>query len=110
VDARYRQWGLVVHEQVDHAGAELEFLAFLLALETPESLAAADAFLKDHASRWIPRWADDVGRESHLGFYRIVGKLAATIFRENQRMAGTPKDSHDPPGMRECSDAPTQVR
>ncbi|MCL4394528.1 MAG: molecular chaperone TorD family protein [Chloroflexi bacterium] len=82
VGALYREWGLVVHEeQVDHAGAELEFVAFLLALDTPDSLAAAGEFLQTHLLTWLPRLADDLTRESRFGFYRVLGRLLAAMLR-----------------------------
>lgn len=80
VGALYRQWGLVMDgEAVDHAGAELEFVAFLLALDTSELLATADNFLARHVLPWLPRFAADVERESRLGFYRAVGRLLAAV-------------------------------
>ena len=82
VDALYREWGLVVEgEQVDHVGAELEFIVFLLTLDTPKARDAAETFTRDHLARWLPRWADDVVRESHLGFYRVVGQLMTVILQ-----------------------------
>jgi len=83
IDRLYRQWGLVVDgEAVGHAGSELEFMAYLLTLGTPESLAAAADFLSGHVLPWLPRFAADVERESRLGFYRAVGQLLAAVLHE----------------------------
>jgi TorA maturation chaperone TorD len=80
VHAAYRQWGLVTEtEDVDHAGAELEFLAFLMSLEAPEATAAAEDFLAAHVSRWLPQFAADMVRESSLPFYRSTGRLLAAL-------------------------------
>jgi len=83
VDVFFRQWGVVVDgEQVDHAGAELEFMAFLLTLGTSDALAAADAFMAEHPLAWLPRFADDVARTSHLEFYRATGQLLAAVLQK----------------------------
>ncbi len=81
VDALYCAWGLAVEaDQVDHAGAELEFVAFLLGLGTLEALDAAQSFRAEHLERWLSQFAQDIVRESRLGFYRAVGDLlAATV-------------------------------
>ena len=85
VTEEYRAWGLVVEgEQVDHVGAELEFIAFLLTLDTPEARAAAEGFTRDHLARWVPRFAEDVIRESRLEFYRQAGKLLAVLLQKDQ--------------------------
>jgi len=89
VDGAYRQWGLVAEaEEVDHAGAELEFLAFLMSLDAPEAVAAADDFLASHALVWLPRFAEDVARESSLGFYQATGRLLAALLRPGSDAAG----------------------
>jgi TorA maturation chaperone TorD len=80
VAEEYRAWGLAVEsEPVDHVGAELEFVAFLLTLNTREACMAANAFARDHLARWLPRFAEDVIRESRLEFYRQVGRLLAAV-------------------------------
>ena len=63
----------------DHAGAELEFLAFLTSLGVPEAMAAADDFLSAHALVWLPQFAADVARESRLGFYEATGRLLVAL-------------------------------
>ena len=84
LDSLYRRWGLVVDgEDVDHAGAELEFEAFLLALDTPDSQSAAVDFLKEHLLTWLPQLASDIVRESNLLFYRSVGRLLVAILEEH---------------------------
>jgi TorA maturation chaperone TorD len=88
VALEYCRWGLLSGEHVDHAGAELEFLAFLLTLGTFESLAAADRFLKEHVLRWMPTWAEDLVLASQLGFYRAAGELTASVLRGSPRDGG----------------------
>ena len=77
-DDLYRRWGLVADaEATDHAGAELEFMAFLLALDSPESHAAANQFLAEHIMIWLPQFASDLAKQSRLRFYQAVGALLA---------------------------------
>lgn len=65
VDGLYRQWGIEVEgEGVDHAGAELEFAASLLALSTTESIAVAENFLTRHLRAWLPSLAADLTGEN----------------------------------------------
>ncbi|HXG76812.1 MAG TPA: molecular chaperone TorD family protein [Gaiellaceae bacterium] len=90
----YRAFGAAAHgplaERPDHAGAELEFLAFLelRALEAEEAgdeAAAtlldgiADAFLQDHAGRWLPAFfAEVAGAESDAApLHRALAALGA---------------------------------
>jgi putative dimethyl sulfoxide reductase chaperone len=76
VAEEYHAWGLVIeNEQVDHLGAELEFVAFLLTLDTPKARATVDKFMTIHLSSWLPQFATDLARESRLEFYRQVGNL-----------------------------------
>lgn len=75
----YSSWGLVCEEHVDHAGAELEFMAFLLSLGTAGSLGAAERFLREHLLQWIPDWTKDLILESRLGFYQQLGRLIACL-------------------------------
>ncbi len=83
VSTLYGRWGVDVPEdEADHVGAELEFAAFLLSLETPESLADADRFLAEHLLTWLPRFAADVARESRLRFYQALGRLLAAALPE----------------------------
>ena len=80
MDVLCHRWGLAVDgEEVDHAGAELEFAAFLLSLGTTESVAAANGFSTYHLLTWLPQFAADVARESRLAFYRAVGRLLAAV-------------------------------
>jgi TorA maturation chaperone TorD len=79
VAAFYRAFGASAHgpaaERPDHAGCELEFLAFLelrrrAAVETGDVDGAAlldeiaAAFLEDHAGRWLPTFFTDVQAET----------------------------------------------
>lgn len=72
-------------ERPDHAGCELEFLAFL-ALRRAECLErgdaagadvcreAEDAFLRDHAGRWLPPFFADVEAVAESPVYRALAR------------------------------------
>lgn len=70
------QWGIEVEgEGVDHAGAEIEFAASLLALSTPESIAVADNLIIRHLRAWLPILAADLTGENSPPHY--VGPLVS---------------------------------
>lgn len=90
----YRAFGAEAHgpahERPDHAGCELEFLAFLGA----RRLAAAEAghdteadlcqeieetFLREHAGRWLPAFFRAVERHATDGFHVALGRLGAEV-------------------------------
>lgn len=90
----YRAFGAEAHgpaaERVDHAGCELEFLAFLgakrLALaaegrgdEAETCREIEDAFLRDHAGRWLPTFCRDVAGASAAPFYAALGRLGELV-------------------------------
>jgi TorA maturation chaperone TorD len=94
VAAFYRAFGAEAHgraaERPDHAGCELEFLAFLElrrlgALEEGDHHGAelidgiAASFLRDHAGRWLPTFFADVHEASpDQPVYRALAALGAT--------------------------------
>lgn len=102
VAAFYRAFGAEAHgpvaERPDHAGCELEFLAFL-ELRHLTTLEAEDAsgaplveeigasFLGDHAGRWLPTFFAQVHAASEdAPFYRALARLGArTIAGELER-------------------------
>ena len=77
-------------ERVDHAGCELEFLAYLgarrlAALEAGDGEAAErcleieEAFLVDHAGRWLPTFFRQLAAAADDGFYALVGLLGEEL-------------------------------
>lgn len=88
------------HEKVDHAGCELEFLYFLGArrlegvTEDERDLleSAENAFLSDHAGRWLPSFFRALEREAEDGFHRALGSLgAAAVAAELDRRGIVPE-------------------
>jgi putative dimethyl sulfoxide reductase chaperone len=80
----YREWGLEVNsEYADHAGAELEFMAFVIRLsardESTDTLPVQRAFLRDHLLTWMPTFASDIQRSSEIDLYTSLGKLLAAF-------------------------------
>ncbi len=85
------------HERPDHAGCELEFLAFLGARRlAAEADGAADeaslcgeieaAFLREHAGRWLPAFFLTVARAAGDPFHRALGALGAATLEEELRV------------------------
>lgn len=84
VAATYREWGLEVgSEFADHAGAELEFMAFVIRLSEQDggvdTSLAQQAFLRDHILAWMPAFASDIQRSSEIDLYTSLGKLLAAF-------------------------------
>ncbi len=88
----YRAFGAEAHgaaaERPDHAGCELEFLAYLGARrleaaaagrnEDAERCAEIEAtFLREHAGRWLPAFFAALTERESEGFYGAVGRLGA---------------------------------
>jgi putative dimethyl sulfoxide reductase chaperone len=83
----YRAFGAVAGgpaaERPDHAACELEFLSFLAARRLEAESAgeaeqaavcreAEDAFMLDHAGRWLPSFCRKVAREASCDVYRLL--------------------------------------
>ncbi len=77
-------------DRPDHAGAELEFLAFALARQgeaeaagrEDEATACADAvslFVAEHAGRWLPVFFEAVADAASDPFHRAVGALGVQV-------------------------------
>jgi TorA maturation chaperone TorD len=84
VAATYREWGLEVgNEHADHAGAELEFMAFVIRLseqdDGTDTSLAQQAFLRDHILAWMPAFASDIRKSSEIALYTSLGKLLAAF-------------------------------
>jgi nitrate reductase assembly molybdenum cofactor insertion protein NarJ len=87
----YRAFGMRVEgERPDHVVAELEFLAFALAVESDalerddqEHLdvigSAIRSFLRDHAGIWIDAWASRVAAIDELAAWTPLAAAAATL-------------------------------
>jgi len=101
--AFYRAFGAEAHgptaERPDFAGCELEFLSFLelrrlAAVEAGEEGAdlvaeIGDAFLADHAGRWLPTFFADVEKEAGSApFYRALGALGARVIDDELTRRG----------------------
>lgn len=90
----YRAFGAEAHgpalDRPDHAGCELEFLAFLGA----RRLAADDAsakdesrlcleveneFLREHAGRWLPTFFRAIEKAATDPFHTALGKVGAAV-------------------------------
>lgn len=83
------------NEPLDHIATECELLEYLASLEAglfglpagfePPSLpggsseAAYEAFLGEHASVWVPRFARELVEKARHPFYRAVGDLLGKI-------------------------------
>ena len=88
----YRAFGAdaAAAQRPDHAGCELEFLAFL-ALKREEALRrgevelaercreAEDSFLRDHLGRWFPTFCRGVAAETSLPFYACLARLGERL-------------------------------
>lgn len=106
VAAFYRAFGAEAHgpgaERPDFAGCELEFLAFLelrrlAALEANEDgveilHGLRDAFLRDHAGRWLPTFfADVTAAAGNAPLYRSIAAYGMSVLGwELERLGITP--------------------
>lgn len=93
----YRAFGVEpVSDRPDHLMAELEFLAFVNALEadaTDDGRAeaadvcaqAARHFLRDHVGRWIDGWAARIGDAAPQEPWGLLGRAAALLVASEAR-------------------------
>ncbi|KZK74842.1 MAG: cytoplasmic chaperone TorD family protein [Pelodictyon luteolum] len=86
VQAAYSQWDMTVAPGlIDHIATEFEFLAFLASAESmggtlgEDARIAAEAFMKEHLCRWMPRLAADLGKAANLEPYRLLAAALQTI-------------------------------
>ena len=90
----YRAFGAEAHgpalDRPDHAGCELEFLAFLgarrLAAQDAGHQAEVelcgeveDAFLREHAGRWLPTFFRAVEKAAPDAFHAALGHMGAEV-------------------------------
>lgn len=104
----YRAFGMATSgERPDHVAVELEFLqlvsykaAWAAARRDPEGLAicarAEDAFLSDHALRWMPELAARLAAGG--GPYAAVGRALGALLREEAERRGIPVPGAPRPG------------
>jgi TorA maturation chaperone TorD len=105
VAAFYLAFGAEAHgpaaERPDFVGCELEFLSFLelrrlAALEADEDgveivESIRDAFLTDHAGRWLPTFFKEVAAAAEHGYYRSLAEFGASLLEaELSRLELTP--------------------
>ncbi|RLG58359.1 MAG: hypothetical protein DRN88_00940 [Candidatus Hydrothermarchaeota archaeon] len=86
---KYRKAGLRISKKFkdlpDHIAAELEFMYYLCYMEEKfkeENKEKArkfqkmqKEFLEEHLAKWVPKFCDDVIRESKLEFYKEAARL-----------------------------------
>lgn len=63
------------HDLPDHIAVELEFLYYLL---NSGNIEAYDTFMREHFSKWVPKFCKKVEENDRIGFYRN----AAGVLRE----------------------------
>jgi TorA maturation chaperone TorD len=99
----YRAFGAAARgpaaERADHAGCELEFLSFLTARAVALADAgdgsgaevcrdAEEAFLRDHAGRWLPAFFGAVLRQTTSAVLAGLAALGETAVREELERRG----------------------
>jgi TorA maturation chaperone TorD len=104
----YRAFGLEESgERVDHVSVELEFLHVLAykrawALEHDQAehaevcRLAEEAFLRDHALRWIPDVAERLRAIGSGSPYAAIGTLMGVFLRAESARTGVPSSSWEP--------------
>jgi nitrate reductase assembly molybdenum cofactor insertion protein NarJ len=100
----YAAFGAEAHgsaaERPDHAGTELEFLAFLAlrrldcrdADEAERLAAIEEAFWLEHAGRWLPAFFDTLAADAPDAFHRAVGRLGAGVVADALATRGLEPD------------------
>jgi TorA maturation chaperone TorD len=89
----------VAAERPDHAGSELEFLAFLALRRLQASgegdveaaarcAAIEEAFLTDHAGRWLGPFFQRLADEARDGFHRALGRVGTRAIAEEVSRRG----------------------
>jgi TorA maturation chaperone TorD len=85
VAAFYEAWGLQqALETADYLPVELQFVAYLLELESQAEdakpiEAARQQFITEHLLRWLPRFAADLQENAQITFYQKTGIHLAAI-------------------------------
>lgn len=85
-------------ELPDHAAIELEFMFYLLSRANEHGQDSeihrqkADAFLRDHLSRWMPQFGAKVSQASRHPFYRNIGDLLAAVISADMAYVNSKTD------------------
>ncbi len=87
---KYKKAGLKISKKFkelpDHIAAELEFMYYLCYMEekfkkeknkkeAEKFREMQKEFLKEHIAKWVPRFCDDVIKESKIEFYKDAARL-----------------------------------
>ena len=84
----YEGWGLQqASETADYLPVELQFMAYLLALESEAEDAQAiemarRQFESEHLLRWLPRFAADLQQHTRISFYQKTGEWLTILAQE----------------------------
>ncbi len=70
------------HDLPDHVAVELEFLYYLTNNENRE---AHDSFMKEHFSKWIPAFCEQVEKNDRIGFYRHAAAVLKEFIRSMEK-------------------------
>jgi putative dimethyl sulfoxide reductase chaperone len=110
----YRAFGLELSrshpERPDHIVQELEFMAYVIGLESqaaaledqadPERIAvcrqAQTRFLSEHLAWWVPALGKLLARENPDGFFAAVGRFLAAWIPAERGLLGVPAPSREP--------------
>ncbi len=85
VAAFYEEWDLQrAAETADYLPVELQFMAYLLVLESQAEDAqtiemARQQFETEHLHHWLPRFAVDLQEHAQISFYQKLGERLATL-------------------------------
>jgi len=63
------------HEPEDHIAMELGFMSNLCSNNARDSQRMQNDFLKDHLSKWVPAFCDELCEKSTNDFFRGIGKI-----------------------------------
>ena len=103
IAAFYSAFGLRVaekiHERVDHAAVECEFVSFLIYKEAyalehdgeEKALVCRDAlhhFLSEHLGQWLPAFAHRLSRHAERGLMKDIADFAFTFAAEDAKSLG----------------------
>lgn len=72
----------------DHLVSELAFLAAMLQEASPEALAEAAVFLRDHLLVWVPAFAGRVARRCRHPFYAGLALVTTTLLQALASLLG----------------------
>lgn len=86
VVALYRRYGLEATDiPADYLGALLECAAHLLERPQPVEQSAWLTLWEGHLATWVPRFANDLIKESRIVLYRRLGQELYRLFSDDDR-------------------------